>query len=177
MFYRFLVAVFILLIAPTALAGSVYKCKLKNGRLEYQETPCADNDQSVSSWNANANPNGNNTLVLGQGAGGHYFVNGSINDHSLNFAIDTGASQVTLPLETASSAGLRCKHLTNLQTANGATRSCLTTIDKLTFGGFTLYYVDAIVAPNLNQPLLGMNVLKQFHIEQDGNQLHISRSY
>lgn len=177
MLCRFWVAVFMLLLAPAALAGSIYKCKRENGHLEYQETPCANNAQAVSSWNSSAEPEGKGTLVIGQGAGGHYFVNGSINDFPLNFAIDTGASIVAIPMELAKSAGLRCQHMGNMRTANGAEKVCTTTIRKLVFGHFTLQDVLAAIAPGLDQPLLGMNVLKRFHIEQDGNQMRLSRNY
>jgi predicted aspartyl protease len=37
--------------------------------------------------------------------------------------------------------------------------------------------VDAVVMPNLAQPLLGMNVLKQFRVEQDNGQMRLSRKY
>ena len=45
------------------------------------------------------------------------------------------------------------------------------------FGHFTLHYVDAVVMPNLSQPLLGMNVLKQFRVKQNNGQMRLSRNY
>jgi predicted aspartyl protease len=30
---------------------------------------------------------------------------------------------------------------------------------------------------NLNQPLLGMNVLKQLRVEQDNGEMHLSKKY
>ena len=64
-----------------------------------------------------------------------------------------------------------------MQTGNGTTQGCTVTIEKLKFGHFTLHYVDAVVMPNLGQPLLGMNVLKQFRVEQDNGQMRLSRKY
>jgi predicted aspartyl protease len=37
--------------------------------------------------------------------------------------------------------------------------------------------VQAMIVPNLSQPLLGMNVLKRFHVEQDNGAMHLSRKY
>jgi aspartyl protease family protein len=177
MLCRFRVAAFMLLIAPAALAGSIYKCKGENGRLQYQETPCAHNEQAVSSWKPSAAPDGKGMLVIGQGLGGNYFVNGSVNDIPSNFAVDTGASTVSIPIDLAKSAGLRCQSMGSVETANGTERICYTTIEKLVFGQFTLQYVSAAITPGLDQPLLGMNVLKRFHIEQVGNKMHLSRLY
>jgi aspartyl protease family protein len=182
--HYFWIAVVMLLLAPAASAGTVYKCKSQAGILLYQETPCSEETKAVSSWNSansedaeTGSTSGNGALIVGQGRGGHYFVDGTINDYALNFAIDTGATYVTIPLDMAKSAGLRCKHLSAMQTANGAEKVCLTSIQKLTFGNFTLQYVDALIAPGLAQPLLGMNVLKRFHLEQDSNQMRITKNY
>lgn len=179
------VAALSFLLISSALAGTVYKCKGTDDELHYQETPCANDAQSVSSWQSHgggdvevgSDGSGNAALVLGQGRGGHYFVDGSINDQYVNFLIDTGASFVTIPLSLASAAGLKCQKMSATQTANGITQSCIAVIQKLTFGRFTLRYVDATIVPNLSQPLLGMNVLKRFHVEQNGDQMHISKNY
>ncbi len=172
------------LLAAPASAATVYKCKDQQGELHYQGTPCTSTDQAVGSWQAHSDAalvpeaeGAGNTIVIGQGRGGHYFVDGSINDQYVNFLVDTGATTVAIPLNLASAAGLRCEAMSAMQTANGVTRTCTATIQKLMFGKFTLKYVDAMVVPNLGQPLLGMNVLRRFHVEQDGGQLRISRKY
>ncbi len=171
-------------LASPAWAGTIYKCKDQDGALHYQGTPCPSNDQAITSWAAqggsdaaDADGAGGKPLVLGQGRGGHYWVDGAVNGQYVNFLVDTGATLVTIPLSVATAAGLKCERASAMQTANGVTRSCNVTVANLTFGGFKLSYVDAVVVPNLEQPLLGMNVLKRFHVEQDGGQLHISRNY
>ena len=137
--------------------------------MHYQEKPCAEKTKSVSSWgSASGSP-----LILSQGSGGHYFVDGTINDHKLNFVIDTGASVVVIPQSQASQAGLICQKQTMAHTANGLTQTCSTTIQKLKFGTFTLTNVEASIAPNLGQPLMGMNVLKQFRVEQDSGEMRL----
>lgn len=168
-----------------AWAGTIFKCKNAAGVTLYQEKPCEKEVQAISSWSSTSesaiedgsSSGGNRTLVIGQGSGGHYFIEGSVNDSYLNFVIDTGATVVALPLATAASAGVKCEGKAMMQTGNGVAQACTATIQKLKFGHFTLHYVQAVVAPNLSQPLLGMNVLKQFRVEQDNGQMRLSRKY
>lgn len=136
----------------------------------YQEKPCTEESKSLASWgSASGAP-----LVMSLGQNGHYYVDGSVNEHKLSFVIDTGATMVTLPQGLANAAGLSCQRQIMSQTANGLSRSCTTTIQTLKFGTFTLKNVEAIIAPNLSQPLLGMNVLKQFRVEQDSGEMRLS---
>lgn len=175
-----------MLSAPFAWAGTIYKCKSPQGALLYQEKPCAEEEKSVSSWAVTSEQKisddaegatAGSALVLSQGKGGHYFVDGAVNNHYLNFVIDTGASLVALPLALASSAGVRCHSQGAMQTANGITMVCKATIRKFRFGSFTLNDVEAVVVPNLGQPLLGMNVLKRFRVEQDNGVMRLSKKY
>jgi clan AA aspartic protease (TIGR02281 family) len=170
-----------------AWSGTIYKCKNAAGVMLYQEKPCEKEAQAISSWAAssasvveddvNASSAENKVLVIGQGNGGHYFIEGAVNDSYLNFVIDTGATTVALPLATAASAGVKCKKQAMMSTGNGLTQGCTVMIQKLKFGHFTLRYVDAVVLPNLSQPLLGMNVLKQFRVEQDNGEMRLSKKY
>ncbi len=179
-------AVFLLFVTLPVSAAAIYKCKKPEGGFLYQEKPCAAETESVSSWQSRAatevetdpaNPGGNGVFIIGQGHNGHYFVDGAINDHFLTFAIDTGASVVSIPLGLANSAGLNCERRGAVQTANGVSSVCYVTIQKLTFGNFTLRNVEAMAVPNLSQPLLGMNVLKRFNIEQKNGQMSLTRQY
>ena len=179
-------AVIFLLTSMPAWAGTIFKCKNSAGVMLYQEKPCDKEAQAVSSWAATSTPvevdasssdSENMTLVLGQGRGGHYYIDGSVNDNFLNFVIDTGATTVAIPASFASGAGIKCKKLMLSNTANGVTQACMATIEKLKIGNFTLRYVDAVVMPNLGQPLLGMNVLRQFRVEQDNGQMRLSKKY
>lgn len=154
----------------SAWAGTIYKCKSPDGGLLYQEKPCSDESKSMSSWgSASGAP-----FVMNQGNGGHYFVDGTVNEHKLNFVIDTGATLLTLPQEFAKTAGLLCQRQTMMDTANGVVRTCTTTIQTLKFGTFTLKNVEAMITPNLSQALLGMNILKQFRVEQDSGAMRLS---
>lgn len=180
-------AVAILILASSGVwAGTIFKCKNAAGVMLYQEKPCEKEATSVSSWastsasvEVDADTPGAETksLVLGQGQGGHYYIDGSVNDNFVNFVIDTGATLVSLPTSFSTVAGLKCKQLIMLRTANGDAQGCLTMIDRLKIGNFTLRYVEAVIQPNLGQPLLGMNVLKQFRVEQDNGQMRLSKKY
>ena len=166
-------------------AGTIFKCKNAEGVMLYQEKPCEKEAQAISSWAATSSMevdpdspgSDNQPLVLGQGAGGHYYIDGSINDNFVNFMVDTGATTVSLPIAMAQSANLKCKQQVQMRTGNGTSVGCTATIQKLKIGGITMHSVDAVLMPNLGQPLLGMNVLKQFRVEQENGQMRLSRKY
>jgi len=88
--------------------------------------------------------------------------------------IDTGATMVTLPNSVAAAAELGCRRSIVLQTANGNVSGCTAVIDKLKLGSFMIRDVDVVIVPNLNQPLLGMNVLRKFNITQESTRMHIT---
>ena len=171
-----------LFVSPFAYAdGAVHKCKDRNGQTIYQATTCAKTDTAVSSWAQTDAPAAGETstgntrvgLLLKQQSNGHYFVDGSINGKPLTFVVDTGASVVSLPRDMAYLANMSCKEQVSVQTANGATRSCTSVINKLKLGHLLLANVPAMIVPNLSQPLLGMNVLQGFRIEQDNGEMRI----
>lgn len=179
--FLILCAVASLTFAHCAWAGTVYKCKNPQGGLIYQETPCAQQAQAVSSWaateqkqNQEADKPFNGVLVIPQHGNGHYFVEGSINGKPLTFVIDTGASSVVLPRAMAMAAGVYCKDNILMQTVNGTASGCTGIVSRLKFGPFQIRDVTVMIAPNLSQPLLGMNVLQQHKIEQDNGELRIS---
>jgi len=164
--------------------GMVYKCRNLQGNLIYQESPCTQNAQTVSSWVSTITPapqdekqsgTFNGIYVIKQGGGGHYFLDGQINGKALTFVIDTGASMVALPRSIAFLAQISCKEQIQMRTANGSTSGCTTVISSLMFGPFMMKDVPAIIIPNLDQPLLGMNVLQQFKIEHDKGEMRISK--
>jgi len=164
-------------------ADTVYKCKNEQGKLLYQKTPCALEKQVVSSWTPKTKvaapaqkteKKPSDPLILKQGEGGHYYSSAEINSHSLTFVVDTGATMVSLPSEFANSASMFCNDKAQVNTANGVANVCTTTITEMKLGNFTLTNVPAMIVPNLSQPLLGMNVLGLFNIEQKDNEMKLS---
>lgn len=174
---RSALALLFLTCALPALAGSVYKCRNAQGNLEYSGSPCTTQNQSVSSWNAAVDPDlpQEPPMILKPQEGGHFFVDGKINGVQAKFLIDTGATTVSLPISMQKGAKLTCKQNVTMDTANGKSQSCVTVIAELRFGQFTVRNVAATLAPNLTQPLLGMNVLSQYRIEQDKEEMRISK--
>ena len=173
-----------LFLSPAWADGVVHKCKDPQGKMIYQASTCARSDEAVSTWAAQAQviqepeeggaPQNNRALILRQQGNGHYFVEGVVNGKPLNFVVDTGASVVSLPRALAYAANMSCKEQVRMQTANGASSVCTAVIARLKVGPFLLKDVNAMIVPNLSQPLLGMNVLQQFRIEQDNGEMRIT---
>ena len=164
--------------------GTIYKCKNQQGQLLYQKSPCKEDVQTISSWTATAakvqpslpEPEKKeiSEFIIKQNPNGYYFIDGAINGKALSFVIDTGASFVSMPSSVARNARISCKGKVDMQTANGSTDGCITSIQKLTFGPFEIKNVMAVIAPNLKQPLLGMNVLQQLKIAQEKGEMRLS---
>ncbi len=173
------VGALVIIACAQAFSDQIYKCKNTEGRLLYQKTACAANAETLSAWmqtfkaqpaeSASAKP-----LALKQHGSGHYFVEGAINGKALVFVVDTGASVVSLPDSDASAAGIVCKNTALMDTANGVTEACTAVIPELRFGHFVVKDADSMIVPNLSQPLLGMNILRQFKIAQDNGEMRIS---
>lgn len=179
---RSILMVFFMALMTSAWADSVYKCRNPQGKLVYQAAPCPKDAQPVSSWAATkevpVQPAGGNaqgtTMVIRQHPNGHYFLNATVNGQPVTFVVDTGASAVSLPSSLAMSAKVYCQDRILMETANGQASACTTEIAELAFGPFQVQGVAAVISPNLGQPLLGMNVLRNFRIEQDNGEMRIT---
>ena len=89
------------------------------------------------------------------------------------FMVDTGASVISLPKSVAMGANMFCDEKVLMSTAGGNTNGCTATITDLKLGDFTFKNVTAVIVPRLNQPLLGMNVLSHFDIEQKDGEMRL----
>lgn len=154
---------------------TIFKCKSETGAYTYQEKPCPERSTTLSSWKsdvARTLPSPPNiqqkpppSFSIKLSPNGSYMTQGSANSVPVIFLIDTGADYVSIPQEIAYRAGMVCGKQTRTETANGSTTQCESIIRKMTFGNFRIQNVKAMILPNLNQPLLGMNVLSLFHVE------------
>lgn len=99
---------------------------------------------------------------------GHFVADGRINGETVTFLLDTGATDVAIPVELADRLGLPRGAPVMLQTANGQTTGYRTVLDSLGLGDILLHQVRAIVAPGFSgdQVLLGMSALKQLEFTQ-----------
>lgn len=116
-------------------------------------------------------------LVIHFPPGNRYIpVEAVLNDRvEQDFAIDTGASLVTIPLSTASALGLRMTHRTPqriVSTAGGPVRAWEVTLDSVAVKGLSVEGVQAWVLDIPGREtlgLLGLNYLNRFHMEIDND--------
>jgi len=130
-------------------------------------------------WNPNSEPNyslsdsGKAEVRLDQNKQGHYLTTGAINESKVTFLLDTGATNVSIPVHIANKLGLKrySAHIAN--TANGSVKVYATKIDQLRIGNIFLYDVAASINPGMksDEILLGMSALKKVEFSQSGKQL------
>ena len=110
-------------------------------------------------------------VVLARNRAGHYVAPGRINGESVIFMIDTGATDVALPLDLARRLGLRLGAGRMARTANGDVQTWSAVLEAVDLGGLMAHRVRASILPNMpgNQVLLGMSYLKRFELlQRDG---------
>jgi aspartyl protease family protein len=110
-------------------------------------------------------------VLLARNRAGHYLANGRINGEAVTFLVDTGATDVALPMGVARRLDLPLGSPRVSRTANGDVRVWSTRLDSVDLGGLRLKDVRASVLPNMpgEEVLLGMSYLKHFElIQRDG---------
>ena len=122
------------------------------------------------------NEDGESEIILERNRYGHYLATGQINDQSVVFLLDTGATVVAIPEHIAKRLKLKKGRSYQSQTANGLSTSYATTIAKLTLGGIVMNNVPASISSGMefDEILLGMSFLKHLHMTQQGKLLTIS---
>jgi aspartyl protease family protein len=117
------------------------------------------------------------TVTLQRNRSGHYVANGFINNQSVTFLLDTGATDVAIPQAIADKLGLQRGEKYYVQTANGRSVAYLTDIQTLELGAIHLTNIRASIAPGYksNEILLGMSALKQLEFTQRGDQLTLKQ--
>ncbi len=130
-------------------------------------------------YNPNSQPqvslsdSGQAQVILKQNRQGHYITQGTINESSVTFLLDTGATQVSIPAHIAEQLQLDSYGSYQVQTANGTVTVYQTKIEQLSIGNIFLYNVAAHINPAMKSDaiLLGMSALKKVEFSQKGNQL------
>ncbi|QHC99260.1 aspartyl protease [Pseudomonas sp. S04] len=110
--------------------------------------------------------------LVGNGQG-HFVADGQINGQPVNFMLDTGATDVSIPAGLSQRLNLEKGAAVTLSTANGRSQGYRTRLQQLKLGDIVLHDVRALVAPGLSgdQVLLGMSALKQLEFTQRGGTL------
>ena len=109
-------------------------------------------------------------VKLASNTQGHFVASGQINGQLVDFMLDTGATDVSIPAEMAERLKLEKGFGVTLSTANGRTQGYRTRIDRLQLGDIVLRDVRALVVPGLDgkQVLLGMSALNKLEFTQRG---------
>lgn len=131
----------------------------------------SDRDNPNRDVMAVQDPSGRPQVMLARNRAGHYVANGLINGEPVVFLVDTGATDVAIPLDVARRLDLTLGTPRMSRTANGDVKVWSARLDSVDLGGLGVRGVRASVLPNLpgNEVLLGMSYLKHFElIQRDG---------
>lgn len=112
---------------------------------------------------------------------GQYRIRGAINNHYVDFLVDTGASVVALSSAHADALGINYKQgqRGSVQTAQGNAESYFMNLERVTVAGITAHNVQAAIITG-HYPvdiLLGMSFLKQVSIHKSAGLLTLTRKY
>jgi len=122
------------------------------------------------------NASGQTTLSLRQGQGGHYMAAGKINGEPVKFLVDTGATDVAIPMSVAKKIGLPIGLAFRTKTANGYGTGYETRIKTIALGDIELTDVSASVSEGLTgeEILLGMSFLRKTKVETENGVMKIT---
>jgi aspartyl protease family protein len=118
-------------------------------------------------------------VILERNKAGHYVTTGTINGQTVEFLLDTGATDVVIPAKLANDLGLQSGYRSKAMTANGLVDVYATEIDQLSIGRINLTGIRASINPSMHTKgiLLGMSALKQIEFVQQGNQLTLRQYF
>ena len=117
-------------------------------------------------------------IVLPVGLGGHYGGMASINGHSVQFIVDTGATSIAMGADVASQLGLDYSQSTAAaaMTANGRVAARSLKLARVTVGDVTVFNVDCMVVPQaMPVVLLGNSFLSRFQMHSDNDSLVLDK--
>lgn len=138
--------------------------------LDKQRNP---NDEVISAVSGD----GTSVVTLRRNRYGHYNATGKINGHKVEFLLDTGATNISVPAVVADRIGLPRLSETEFYTANGKAKGWNTRIREARLGEIVLHDLGASINPNVDDEiiLLGMTFLKQIEFTQRGNVLTLTQ--
>ena len=107
-------------------------------------------------------------VVLAQNRRGHYVATGTIDDAEVVFLLDTGATNVSVPLAVAQRLGLRSGTPMRTRTASDIITTYAVVLDRVAIGHIALRRVRASVNPHMpgDEVLLGMSFLRHLELIQ-----------
>lgn len=124
---------------------------------------------------------GTSTVLFANGQG-HFITQGRVNEHTVTFMVDTGASSIALGRSDGQRAGI--KHgdgkgqEVRIHTANGVVGGWKTELKTVRVGELELRNVTVVVLPHdMPMALLGNSFLSEFRMQRDGEKLVLERRY
>lgn len=112
---------------------------------------------------------------------GHFVTDGWINGMPVRFAIDTGATFISLPVSEARRLDLdyRKGRKVMMETANGVVPAYRLQLDTVRVGDITVNAVDAVVTDGEGPyiALLGMSFLNRMDIRREGRIMTLTKRY
>jgi aspartyl protease family protein len=123
---------------------------------------------------------GGNKVVLTAGEGGHYFTQGQINDRTVQFVVDTGATSIAISTADADRIGLNYKSapMIRMSTANGVIPGWRMQLASVRVGDVVVYGVEAIVSSGaMPYVLLGNSFLSRFQTSTNNGQMVLEKRY
>ena len=110
---------------------------------------------------------------------GDLLTNGEVNGVPVRFAVDTGATFITLPAREASRLGLDYHNGQKImmETANGEVAAYRLKLDTVRVDEVAVHDVDAVIAEGNSLPiaLLGMSFLNRVDIRREGTILTLTK--
>jgi len=120
-------------------------------------------------------------LVVWKDEYGMFRVHGSINNFSIHFLIDTGATSIAMSSVEAKRIGLKYKKGTPMRssTASGVAKGYGLTLDQVKIGHIKLYNVHAAVLEGSfpTEVLLGQSFLSRIHMVRDGDKMKLRKKF
>jgi aspartyl protease family protein len=125
--------------------------------------------------------NSDSSVMLSADGLGHFATNGQVNGLPMRFAVDTGATFISLPAREASRLGIdyRAGQKAVMETANGDAFAYRVKLDTVRVGDVTVNNVDAVVMEGDSLPvaLLGMSFLNRMDMHRDGQIMTLTKRY
>ena len=120
-----------------------------------------------------------NYAVVRTNERGDLVADGEVNGMPVRFAVDTGATFITLPAREASRLGLEYHNGQKLvmETANGTVFAYRLKLDTVRVGGVAVQNVDAVITEGNSLPiaLLGMSFLNRTDMKREGTILTLTK--
>jgi len=120
-------------------------------------------------------------FVVWKDAYNMFRINGSINNYSAKFLIDTGASSIAMSSRMAKRMGLKFKQGSPIRatTASGVVNGYQVILSKVKIGHIQLYNVNAAVLEGSypTEVLLGQTFLSRIHMTRDGDKMILKQKY